>query len=517
MLPLTLLINARSRASLFYFDGTTWHTLDTLGSSPSLNNIWVDPTGDAWVTQSNGIIKRWRGTQLMQTYQPCTCFLGSIYGTSPTDIFVTGLVAPPSIFHFDGTSFSIVYSGSKILGGYLGVRDDIWASGGQGGMARWNGTSMTNIALPPEIDNRWIQPVGYLGPNDIWWYVLSGGSGFLHWDGSTLTFTRETTANGMFVAGTIVDGRWWLVGSLGIVYTVEQPLHLKPVIANPYQTTDIWGASDTDTYFILDNNLQHWDGTSLTPTPIAFPGWGFLSAITGIRSNGVDELFAGGIEQDAAGQFVSVAYHHDGTAWTKTELGQGPSLPTTQVFANMYAMGPGEAMGVGTHGLAAHFVNGHWELLTTNTDEILTGAYGPDSDHVWISGTHGTVLRWDRANPLVVTPDTTVTTTLDLGPIHGIAGKTWIASPLASTLWFNDGSGWTELPAQTTGTTNGGLFVTSENDILTAPSTGYMMSRWTGTEWRPEDNASYVSTYNLWKPDGGSMWAGGSNGIVRHP
>lgn len=47
----------------------------------------------------------------------------------------------------------------------------------------------------------------------------------------------------------------------------------------------------------------------------------------------------------------------------------------------------------------------------------LAGVWGPDPEHVWITGSAGTLLSWSSSNPGVAAPDPTLTTTADLGAI----------------------------------------------------------------------------------------------------
>lgn len=156
--------------------------------------------------------------------------------------------------------------------------------------------------------------------------------------------------------------------------------------------------------------------------------------------------------------------------------------------------------------------------VTTPATPQLTGAWGPDPDHVWVTGLNGTILRWDRATPAVLTPEAGLTTTETLGPIHGAGGITWIASPGSSTLWRNAGSGWTEIPAPSPSTWWGGLLVTSPTDIVTSATCCTDTRRWNGTAWLREDNASTYGMYRLFRPPGGSIFAGSfQNGMVSHP
>jgi len=473
--------------TLQQWDGATWTIRDSLpvSGNPNYNNVWVAPdTGEAFATISNGQLKRWHDGAL-EIDSPCSCFLGSIWGTSSQDVFITTLGL--GILHFDGRQFTQSYAGSVIMGAYSGVRDDVWV-GGSGQLMHWDGTGWTPVAMPPEIANlnAWVNTAGWLASDDVWWYVFAGSrKGFLHWDGASLSFVEQDPAddgaNPQFNSVAIIDGRWWMVGTGGAVYTRTGPSAATSIVHPQTGLTWLWGAADNDMYGYVNAELQHWDGQTMTP--MAIPTVGTVAP-------GIDPVFNFVAEQGAS-------------------------------FGPIFSMHPGEAMlvGVGPDATGVfHYMNGAWSPVTTKATSQLTGVWGPDPDHLWVTGLHGTILQWDRAAPGVMTADPGLATTQDLGPIHGVDGTTWIASPGTSTMWRNDGSGWTELAAPSVSAWWGGLLVISPTNIVTSSTGSTDTRRWDGAAWLPEDNASTYGMYRLFRPPGGSTFAGSYvNGMVSHP
>src|SRR5262249_32696202 len=139
------------------------------------------------------------------------------------------------ILHYDGTAWSEVFARQDSFPGYLmGFKDDVWASGPQGTLLHWNGSTWTDMAPAIGSPTAWIDKVAAVAPNDVWW---SMGQGWLHWDGTSLTVSPtdlssfgEECCSGIN-SSTIIDGHWWLVGGDGGVYTKAGANAVKPLIS----------------------------------------------------------------------------------------------------------------------------------------------------------------------------------------------------------------------------------------------------------------------------------------------
>ena len=507
--------------TLQHWDGTTWTIRDAAPTTgnPAFDSVWEAPNGDVWATMSNGQIDRsLGGGAFVKVDTGCQCFLGTIWGLAPDDFWITAL--PGTIFHSDGHTFTASASTPAVVGSFVGAaRNDVWCTGVDGVVMHWNGASWTQI--PTGLVDGFILGMNALAANDVWWWyqIASGSSVLLHWDGTSLTQTPlDTSAVGGFLySAAIIEGRFWFVGRGGAVYTKSKAGSntVAPII-DPHTDiiTDIWGSSADDLYVTDGGKIQHWIGKSQTTLPIA------AAFLSGVHTNGTDELFAVGrdVSPDRTG-YVASAYHFDGTTWTKAELVTS-TFQDFRYFTRVFAMGPGEAMAVGYKGLAFHFTGGRWTPLATGVTTDLLGVWGPDPDHLWITGAAGTLLTWDRAKPDLLTPDPTLpATTDDLVAVHGAGGVTWIATSNIEVL-RNTGTGWTPLETACgpgCWVVARGLFAVDANNVVLSAAGQSRMARWNGTSFVLEDTGNALPSPVLFQPPGGPMLAGGSHGFTQHP
>jgi hypothetical protein len=504
-------------ATIQHWDGATWTIKDLLPPNglQSFNSIWEAPNGDVWVTMNTGSVRRAVGGGIFETLDVgCGgCFLGSIWGTSSTDFWITTL--PGNILHSDGTKFTVSYRGGTPIGSFTGTgKDDVWVSGSDGEMVHWNGVTWTQV--PTGLSSGFLGAATALAKDDIWWWWesdSSAASAFVHWDGTSLTTTPvDTSAIGVFLySAAIIDDKWWLVGGAGSVYTRNSASTVTPVI-NPQiiNLQSMWGASKDELYYATGGRILKVNGKSFsTLQPVIA-----ASAISGVRTNRGDELFGVGFEvTEDRSSYIANAFHYDGTSWTKAQLERAP-LEENRYFTKVWAIGPGEALAVGYGGIAYHFGNGEWQRVATGVTEDLMGVWGPDQDHVWVTGTNGTLLQWERSRPTVLTPDLTLSTADDLGAIHGANGLVWIGSGSAVYKRSVAGTSWTKI---VTNLSADGLFAIDDDNVVISSASQSLMARWNGAAFVIEDNASALPTPVLFQPPGGPMLAGGLKTLVLHP
>nr|HEX4315787.1 hypothetical protein [Kofleriaceae bacterium] len=521
--------------ALVHWDGTAWTLVDFPPGSgvPKYVGLYVAPNGDAWVSESNGYLVRWRGGTSTKYAVPSGISPGNLWGTSSTDLFVGTL--PGGILQFDGTTFTFKSVSPEIVGGFEGSHDDVWASGGGGYLWHWDGTAWTESTLPAGINpkQQWLFPIGYVAANDVWWFTSGFLGGFLHWDGTSLAFTQHTnSAGGTEVTGSAYLGdRFWFTGRKGYVATMTVPYVIDNITADsgdPFtwsgEGNGLFAAADDDVYIAFGRQLRHWDGHALTAIPLddalgftlGSGGVGSFEGLAGLRTNGVDELFLSGYQDDdATGVATTFTLHFDGTTWTNSITGMA-STPNTSTGAwHFTILGPGEAFATGQFGYAAHFIDGAWQPVATGTTTELTGVFSPDADHVWACGLGGVVLGWDRANPGVMTP-VAVGTTEDLGPMSGSPGDTWIAEAATSTIWRNTGSGWSESAWQFAdpGGYAGGMLVTDPNTATISSISQNNLWQWDGSAWNFENTGDNGGLPLISQAPGGHLWISGQGLIV---
>ncbi len=502
-------------STIQHWDGSTWSIGDSLPPSGtvSYDSIWEAPNGDVWVTMSTGMVDRSvGGGPFVQLDTGCNCLLGSIWGTAPDDFWMTGL--PGNIMHFDGRMFTTSYRGASPVGSFIGVtKNDIWVSGADGTLVHWNGATWTLV--PTGVGPGYLSGATALGSSDVWWWDASSTSAmsaFVHWDGKTVTATPvDTSSLGVFIySAAIIDGKWWLVGGGGAVYTKDSDNSVAPIVDPHVMNLEgMWGASDDDMYFGTGGEIRHWDGATLTTLA---PDIG-ASSLSGIHTGSVDELFGVGFEETSDhATYIANAFHYDGTAWTKAQLVES-AIAEHHYFTQVWAIAPGEAMAVGYGGIAYHYAAGTWNQVATGVTTDLMGVWGPDTDHLWISGAQGTLLQWNRSSPDVLVPDPTLASTDNLGAIAGVDGVMWIAAGDAAVVTGSD-AGWTKVA---TPVSADGIFAIDATNVVISSAGQSQLARWNGTAFVPEDNSAGAPTPVLFQPPGGTMLAGGLKTLVEHP
>jgi hypothetical protein len=263
---------------------------------------------------------------------------------------------------------------------------------------------------------------------------------------------------------------------------------------------DMWGTSMTDLYISTGSELHHWDGATWTRETRPIVG---LTGSPGAGVGGANELFGVDVEFDGAtSTYTTYLEHFDGAAWTSTQATQYPLGGPFQFLATIYPLGPGEAMIVGGAGNAFHYANGTLTPIATGTTNDLIGVWGPDSDHLSITGSNGTLLQWDRANPNVFTPDPSGPTTTDnLRAITSAGGTTWILAQNQTYVWMKPAGGaWQQVDAKTS---PNNIVAHSATDVVVNGNDGGTVARWNGSAFVLElypDGDGLLKTFAL--PDG---------------
>jgi hypothetical protein len=501
-----------------HWDGTIWTIVDTqTTSSISLNGVWVDPTGDAWVTQSDGVIKRWHAGAA--TTLNIGAYAGTIWGTAPNDVFVTSI---GHLYHYDGTTFSIIYSGTKTAGWYQGVKGDVWISGASAAIFHWDGTTLTDHS-PAITSQATVQSAEYADVNDVSW-LASGAtaapSTFIHWDGAQLTTTPIALAStplGDPVCADlgsvrVINGQWWIVCDGGAIATKTGANTIGSVIAPFSGTGGLWGASKNDLYLAAGSDVRHWNGSTWTHTPRPVSG---LSGLAGTGAGGADELF-GTHFNFAAGSYTTYLDHFDGASWTTTPLASFALGGTLQFIATVYPLGPDEAMLVGGGGTAFHYQSGSVSAVAPGTTVDLVGIWGPDSDHLSITGANGTLLAWDRASPGVFTLDSSAPTTTDnFGQIASAGGTTWIVPANQTYVWMRpSGGSWQTIPTLVSPLS---IVAINDHDVVVGASDSGLVARWNGAAFAIEYYPSWRQLSGLFALPDGTTYLNGESGIVVHP
>ncbi len=156
------------------FDGSAWQTVDTGVELPLWGVFVFSPTevwavgGDAFVTETPGIILRYDGTSWAESPLPAldrdSGAVFKIFGLSTDDIHAVG--ARGVLLHYDGSAWAQMDSGTgnDMISLWGNKPDDIIAVGGRSGgtIGRWDGSRWTveEIGGLPGLNGVWMDPEG---------------------------------------------------------------------------------------------------------------------------------------------------------------------------------------------------------------------------------------------------------------------------------------------------------------------------------------------------------------------
>jgi hypothetical protein len=537
LLPMALATSSPTNTWLVYnnvlehYDGSTWTIVDVPygPTAQMLDGVWIDPSGDPWVTSGDGDIRRYHDGQVAQLLH-MGAYAGSIWGTDVDDVFITTI---GGVIHYDGTSFTQI--SNLTVAGYMGVRGDVWISG-DSAIVHWDGVAATDVAPAGVTQNNIIQTVDYQSSSDISW--IADGSNddaapatYIHWDGAQFTLTPIATAYSplgdntcaALGAATRINGKIALVCDGGQLATLSLP-ETTARDASPSATLDMlvqpfigggtWAASMTDVYMSVGFDLRHWDGKTWTSLGVR------ASAITGIAGAGIggaDELFATNfVFSGSDDQYTTYFDHFDGSAWTSIPMTQFPLFGPNAFLTNIYPLDAGEAMIIGGGGTAFHYHNGSATPIATGTTQDLSGIWGPDADHLSITGANGTLLQWVRTNPGAFTPDPTAPATTDyLSTIVHAGTTTWMVAGGSELYVYRkpDGGTWQTVP--TPGVPQS-IAALSDDDVVVDHTDSGILSRWNGAAFERELYPSWRGLQQLSTLPDGTILVTGNDGMIFH-
>lgn len=288
----------------------------TAGSTAQVTfAVTCSPTGDAWTAVSLP-----------------TGFRGSaIYGTSATDIFVSGAYEGSSdglILHYDGQAWAEqLRTNQVLLGGLWGsTATDVFAAGNPTGgsvspglVLRYNGSQWGDVGPAEEFDH--YLTVWGTSPGDLFvggWFDAIPANGLIrHFNG---TAWSAMDGHGFGTNGEVID----LAGvSPTEVYALgsESTFDTEPSVTTyavarydgtawtrsfattEYQLTGVWAVGANDVFAVANQGyIFHYDGNAWTPMPS--PMGHNLTDVWGTSRTDVYAVGDGGI------------LHYDGAEWS---------------------------------------------------------------------------------------------------------------------------------------------------------------------------------------------------------
>jgi hypothetical protein len=302
-------------SSAFAAGGWTPVSIPSTGNNVDLHGVFARTNTDAWAV----------GQQFVAAGQP---------------------PAPPAIYHWDGTAWSLVNSPALPQAGGLGAvsassATEAWAVGAERAGRRsnqtllehWNGSAWsvdTADSVPGTLG-----AVLDFSPANAYAAGHPNGSVLEHWNGTswspvTLPDASFQPANGQALSATSPSDIWLVGTSAGqaealhfdgtawSVVAMEQPP------AGPFGTSLLLGAvtaiSTADAWAVGEENggtlIEHWNGKGWSIVPSPTPG--FDPALTGVAARSANDVYAVGQGQPSSngGPFQVVILRFNGTAWT---------------------------------------------------------------------------------------------------------------------------------------------------------------------------------------------------------
>ncbi|MFO0577467.1 MAG: Ig-like domain-containing protein [Polyangia bacterium] len=256
------------------------------------------------------------------------------------------------------TSGTVSMTGLRRIWG--GSDDDVWITGWDGALLRWNGSTFTRTALTTEF----LYAIWGTTASDIW----AAGTGDKLWH---------------------FDGTSWRPVALGTSRTVYE----------------IWGSGPRDVWFATTSGMLHWDGSALALTPLTgLSTW----SVWGTAATDVWAVGGGG----------KIA-HFDGTTWT---LGPLPAA-SGEVFESIQGSGPRDIWTVGSGGSLLHFDGTSWQKAVHPEPGYTPGLAVRSATEAWAVSGSGKILRWDGTSwTLVPSPTKNMLFTLWASPSGRIWG-----------------------------------------------------------------------------------------------
>jgi len=365
-----------------HWDGSSWTTII---SGVALGDLWGSGPDDLYVVGTNGLAKRWDGSQWHDIHAPTSAELYACWGVGPDDFYAAGTDA--TVIHWDGSVWSHVDKPTGWHPYYVGLvwaasADDMVLAADRETYHKHNGT-WTKVAVshaPTQVRGS--------SANDI--YLVGQGGFIMHWDGTTWAEIDSGTDAHLTAVWPDPAGFAYITGQGSILLRVENGAAvIVSESATAEKLTHVWSTGPDDIAAVSpvsDNaaRIYHWDGLAWTMSVLEA---GPVNALWGAGPNA---LFA--ICGDDA------VFVWDGETWSDAACPANRKLRCLWGFSRMdlYAVACNEPR------LSLPELH-HWNGSTWSTIEIPTlgfpdvvfqSMWGAGPKDLWLAGTDR-VQRWD--------------------------------------------------------------------------------------------------------------------------
>ena len=131
------------------WDGKAW-TAQSLMTNANLAAIWGTDAKNIWVVGSGGMTWKWDGTAWTTISTGTLQALFGVWGTDANNVWAVGNGGTIIKMERHGLDNADLGTASYLRGIWGTDSNNIWAVGGSGTILKWNGTTWTAQAGPPE-------------------------------------------------------------------------------------------------------------------------------------------------------------------------------------------------------------------------------------------------------------------------------------------------------------------------------------------------------------------------------
>lgn len=385
---------------VFHYDGTAWRRVELwrdLGTGPviyTLNDISGTSAGDVWAVGDESTILHFDGTRWNLVQSPIRIYARSVWGTSPTDIHMTGYsstVGSTVVLHYDGSRLAQMEMPRPLVGsdftgtavsasvGYMVGRD--------GTVLRGARSAWQTVQHGPELaDVHAASERSAVAVGSSVTALVYDGSGWSQAEPPPFRLDLTTVASR-------AEGEFFVANRNGTVYRFNGNTWTILREKWNFPLVESWASPDGHLYFVENSyhgffrdtppswgrSVLQYDGASFrtvwtserSPSPVALHGiWG--------RSPG--EIYAVG----SGGLIV----RDDGSAWAPVESG------TTRDLHGVWGAG-GAVFAVGEGGTILRQHEGRWSAVESGTTATLRDIWGSSESNFYAVGDGGIILRFD--------------------------------------------------------------------------------------------------------------------------
>jgi len=387
------------------YENGTWTNLTSVADH--LYGIWMYGT-TAFAVGQAGAVYQLNGTNWSRLGQLTGYDLLSVWGTSPTDVFIGGGYG--KLFHYDGARF-IAHDpdSTRSIMALWGISPDhVYGVTQGGGIQEYRGTRWI-VDQAAAISDELYRVHGFDNGHAI---AISHGSAYTQFDGTTWQATKSINGAAwmrsiwakdeatVFIAADDTNGAGLYYGNYASGFT---RVSSSALVGSPFA---VWGASNGDLW-TAGNAEYIWKGSVTNPSA----SW---TRVYGSGASGPHDWRAlwgsGPSDVFAVGDMGMIA-HYDGTAWSPMV-----SPLNDAELDDVWGTAPDNVFAVGQQGTILHYNGTMWRLMTSGTAENLVSIRGAGPTDIFIAGVNNLILHYDGVSWSPVAPSV-------FGDFRGVAAS----------------------------------------------------------------------------------------------